>query len=153
MRGKWGVWTWPNYTKWGTKYFFEFFFWQANPVFGGVAFFPIANSLLKVTFYLSKDYHFITFSDKLWTNIKWLSKENLLSGKRLPPQIQGWPARKNCQNKNSGLVWHIPQLLRATQPQNPRKVISKKYSYMHMGRINQDGYSARKCHFFCFFGG
>jgi hypothetical protein len=35
------------------KLVFEFFSWQANPVFGGVAFFPIKNSLLKVTLYLS----------------------------------------------------------------------------------------------------
>ncbi len=108
------------------KYFFDFFSWQANPVFGGVAFFPIPNSILKVTLYLSKDYHFITFSDKLWMNIKWLSKENLLSGKKLPPQIQGWPSRKKNQKHISGLVWHITQLLRSAQPPNPREVISMK---------------------------
>jgi hypothetical protein len=52
------------------KYFSDFFPWQINPVFGGVAFFWNANSLLKVTLYMSKVYHFITYSDKLGTYIK-----------------------------------------------------------------------------------
>ena len=52
------------------KFVFEFFSCQANPVFGGVAFFSKTHSLLKVTLYVSKVYHFITSSDKLWIHIK-----------------------------------------------------------------------------------
>ena len=62
------------------KLVFEKFSWQANPVFGGVAFFPISNYLFKVTLYVSKVYHFITFSD--------FQKRILLSGKRLPPKYR-----------------------------------------------------------------
>ena len=52
------------------KYFSDFFSWQTMPVIGGVAFVPIKNDLQKVTLYLSKIYHFITFSDQNWTDIK-----------------------------------------------------------------------------------
>ena len=54
---------------------------------------------------MSKVSHFITFSDKLWTAVKWLSRENLLSGKRLPPQIQGWSARKKSQTNILAFIW------------------------------------------------
>jgi hypothetical protein len=50
----------------------------------------------------------------------------LFSGITLPPQIQAYSARKKIPKKNSGLVWHIPQLLRAIDPENPRELISKK---------------------------
>jgi hypothetical protein len=53
-------------------------------------------------------------------------------GEKATPQIQAWSARKKFKQNISGLVCHIPQLLRATQPENPRKVISKKifpYAY------------------------
>jgi hypothetical protein len=38
----------------------------------------------------------------------------------------------------SGLVWLIPQLLRATQPQNPREVIKKKIVPYAYGKFWQE---------------
>ena len=113
---------------------FLIFFLADHPCIGGVAFSPIKNSLWKGQAYwnqtnqpyMSKVSRFITFSDKIWTAVKWLSKENLLLGKRLPPKYRVglpgtivvclfWPL--------FGLVWHSSHPIGCHISKGPRWLI------------------------------